>query len=79
MTDEKNVLSDKQLEKIAGGITSARLKELAIPLFKKGLTSFDVYTELTENGLIDEDEIIEDSDLHLNEYLNDMQDKYMVR
>lgn len=79
MADEKNVLSDKQLEKIAGGITAARLEELALPLFKKGFTSFDVYTELTENGLIDEDEIIEDSDLHLSEYLNDMQDKYMVR
>ena len=72
-------ISDDKLDEVAGGITSDELEALAIPLFEKGLTAFDVYTELVNNGYMDEDEQIWDSDKSMAMYLNDMMDRYMDR
>ncbi|MBQ9007116.1 MAG: hypothetical protein IJ092_12220 [Atopobiaceae bacterium] len=71
-------IPDSELDTIAGGITSARLNELAIPLFKKGFTASDVYTELVESGLMGEDEQVVDSKLRMNDYLNELMEQYMA-
>lgn len=71
------VLSDEQIDQVSGGINSEWLNINAIPLFKQGMNAFDVYTVLVQREVITEDEEIEDSDLTISEYLNELMDTWM--